>query len=112
MHRSPPPLDDDLIASWLRDSPPQPTGDDSACHICGYVGPLDPGGTCPACLAVIAPPIQPPVIECPDCHRSIALVEADRGRTLLCPGCKRFLGCHLPNRGRRPWWSRRREARP
>ncbi len=42
-------------------------------------------------------PPGPPTVACPNCGQAIDLRENDRGKTTICPNCKYFLGCVLPN---------------
>jgi hypothetical protein len=80
---------------------------DPVCVACGYEGPMVPcpdgdRGLCPAC----GDPWQDRggVImrfTCRDCGQMILLTEQDRGRTILCPGCRSLLGCLIDRRGRR-----------
>jgi hypothetical protein len=71
----------------------------------------------PACFAAEVEVEPEPVAligfreaACPDCQRALLLAEDDRGKTVICPGCKRFLGCLWPEDRARPWrrWERRR----
>jgi uncharacterized paraquat-inducible protein A len=92
---------DDIIVSWLS-QPPDSSDEDSAgdaiCQWCGYAGMIRGDAVCPACQAVnrAQTPPPPPTVDCPNCGQAIDLLENDRGKTTICPGCKYFLGCVLP----------------
>lgn len=108
---------DDRIAAWLA-----PEGGraerrapaDRACLACGFEGPVprDPARAvlvCPACgltraeapRAILAIGFHD--VRCPDCGHDFAISEDDRGRTTICPACRRFLGCLLPVERPRRW---------
>jgi uncharacterized paraquat-inducible protein A len=95
-----PRIDDDIV-SWLSqssDSSERDAAGDATCQRCGYAGMIRGDAVCPVCLEVN--PIQtapgPPTVDCPNCGQPIALLQNDRGKTTICPGCKYFLGCVLP----------------
>jgi len=78
-----------------------------SCPACGETGSILAGDDaeippCPRCG-------QPFAIEwssalaCPHCGRAIEIGEKDRGKTIVCPGCKYFLGCLLPTEKRTHW---------
>jgi hypothetical protein len=98
---------DDQIASWvaLPDRRPDldPVSPEPNCMACGYSGEmtLDAASgskTCPACLATTAasPTVAASnvvrVIDCPECGQKIGLTKDDIGKTVVCSGCKSFLG--------------------
>jgi len=92
---------DDIIVSWLSQSPDtsdQDSAGDVVCQWCGYAGMIRGDAVCPACLAVNPAQTPPaaPTVDCPNCGQAIDLLEKDRGKTTICPGCKYFLGCVLP----------------
>ncbi len=110
--KPPSPASEELIASWV-DKPTHsgspPDARDAVCVACGYEGPMVPArdggrGLCPACdslwqdrLSVVKR------LTCPDCGHILLLTEVDRGRTIICPGCRNLLGCLLDREGgRRP----------
>jgi len=73
------------------------------CTDCGYAGAMsydpDQGGViCPACTMVHRPkrPQGYGTIECPGCGRTVEYSDLDRGKTIICRGCKYFLGCVVP----------------
>lgn len=119
----PSPLDggpsDDLITTWLSEGPALPSPPrlfDFFCRSCRYAGlkpPKDRFGVvaCPACGEIDRPPRRfgRSKTVCLDCGLVFELSPADRGRTILCPGCNYFLGCLLPieRQRHRPFWSRR-----
>jgi uncharacterized paraquat-inducible protein A len=92
---------DDIIVSWLFQSPESSernsTGD-ATCQWCGYAGMIRGDAVCPVCLEVNPDqtPPGPPTVNCPNCGQAIELLANDRGKTTICPGCKYFLGCVLP----------------
>lgn len=107
--------DDDVIVRWVA-SPTEgrSLAADSSCSSCGYTGPMDRHSdlvseVCPACAAVQDQPGHANVLigshkgSCPDCGFEIRLSEDDRGKTVICPRCKRFLGCLLRDERRKPW---------
>ncbi len=93
------------ILSWLSQpgSIPEAASNSAPdCRSCGYTGPLELDAEreryfCPACRSVCRPAVARPVktTDCPHCGASFDLCESDRGRTVLCPECKYFLGCLL-----------------
>jgi hypothetical protein len=97
---------DDEIVSWLSRSAPaseRSTDVDLACSSCGFAGlmPFDSarGDTiCPACLAVYRtkPISDHRAVTCPACGLSVEVSDRDRGKTILCPDCRYFLGCVIP----------------
>ena len=92
---------DDIIVSWLSqssDSSERDSAGDATCQWCGYAGMIRGDAVCPVCLEVnpAQTPPRPPTVDCPNCGQSIDLLENDRGKTTICPGCKYFLGCVLP----------------
>jgi hypothetical protein len=104
------PAAEELIASWVVASTPAespPTARDTVCVACGYEGPMVPSpdgdrGRCPAC----GEPWQDRggIIRrstCPECGQLLLLTERDRGRTVICPGCRSLLGCLLEREGRK-----------
>lgn len=108
-----PPLTEaeDLIASWVIDSPipleSQSAAQDAVCISCGYEGPMipSPGGDrvlCPAC----SNPWQDQggirrKALCPDCGQVLLLTEQHRGKTIICPRCHSLLGCLINRESRR-----------
>jgi hypothetical protein len=103
------PRAEDLIASWVATSAPaeSPSTDrDTVCVACGYEGPMVASpdghpGPCPACGDPW--PDRADIIRkvtCPDCGEPLPLTEGDRGKTIICPGCRSFLGCLMDRQGR------------
>jgi hypothetical protein len=105
---------DELIASWVVNSPPPESpshAQDTVCVACGYEGPMVASpdgdrGLCPAC----GNPWQDQggIIRksaCPDCGQLILLTEQHRGKTIICPKCRSLLGCLIDRRGRK-WGGR------
>jgi hypothetical protein len=121
-------VDDDSIVSWLAgaaSSPPARSDGDAECPACGYQGLMafDPERAdliCPACLEDYPTKPAPARAEhrCPHCGRAIEIGEEHRGRTIICSGCKYFLGCLLPTEKRKHWqmgagpWARPRRPIP
>ena len=105
-----PPLPEaeELIASWVVITAQEPpsTAPDTVCVACGYEGPMVPSpdgdrGLCPAC----GNPWQDRGgifrrLPCPDCGRILLLTEQHRGKTVICPGCRTFLGGLIDRGGR------------
>ena len=92
---------DDIIVSWLSqslDSSERDSAGDATCQRCGYAGMFRGDAVCPVCREVnpVQTPSGPPIVDCPNCGKAIDLLENDRGKTIICPGCKYFLGCVLP----------------
>jgi ssDNA-binding Zn-finger/Zn-ribbon topoisomerase 1 len=92
---------DDNIVSWLSETPASSernSAGDATCQSCGYAGMIGGDSVCPVCLEVNPTrlPARPPTVDCPNCGQAIALSDADRGKTTICPGCKYFLGCVVP----------------
>jgi hypothetical protein len=97
---------DEQVLSWLSQpsgSAPLSAGGDLTCRSCGYEGLMQydsvQGDTmCPACMAVYTtrPTGDRRVIDCPGCGQAVPYGERDRGKTILCPACKYFLGCLIP----------------
>lgn len=106
-------VDDDIVVSWLARAaglPPATSGGYPECPACGYQGLMafdsDRAGLiCPACFQEYRPKPAPARAEvpCPHCGHAIEIGEELRGRTVICPGCKYFLGCLLTHEKRRPW---------
>jgi hypothetical protein len=94
---------EDLIASWVVDSPIPPESSsatqDAVCLACGYEGPMIPSrerdrALCPACSnpwqdkgGIIRKAV------CSDCGQVLLLIEQHRGKTIICPRCHLLLGC-------------------
>ncbi len=98
-------LDDDVV-SWVSqpsESPEVRSGGEIVCSACGYAGVMsydsDQGDAiCPACMTVFRKK-RPPgyvTIDCPSCGQIVEYSDIDRGKTIICPGCKYFLGCLVP----------------
>jgi phage FluMu protein Com len=97
---------DDIILSWVsqpRELPDDRPADDNICPACGLDGVMScdsaRGDTiCPACMSVYwrKRPRGYGTIDCPSCGRTVEYSDIDRGRTIICPGCKYFLGCLVP----------------
>jgi hypothetical protein len=96
-------VDTEQILSWLSESGPTQSSvssPETTCATCGYTGPMerdpDRGGMfCPACLGAYRPRANrlTRTFDCPDCGTAFELAEHDRGKTIVCPACKHFLGC-------------------
>jgi hypothetical protein len=96
-------VDTEQILSWLSESDPTQSSvssPETTCAHCGYTGPMerdpDRGGMfCPACLGAYRPRANrlTRTFDCPDCGVAFELTEHDRGKTIVCPACKHFLGC-------------------
>lgn len=98
---------EDLIASWVTDSPTlvdsSPVAQDRMCQSCGYLGAMiaSPEGDwlmCPACST----PWNDHggtlrKILCSDCGKAFLLSEVHLGKMIICPGCHSLLGCLLAN---------------
>jgi uncharacterized paraquat-inducible protein A len=105
----PGPADEGLIVDWLSSAAsqdgPEPIRGELACPTCGYEGPMDRDGerpVCPACRSELPILAGRRIVRCPGCGQAFGLSEEDRDRTILCPRCKRFLGCLVTgDRGRR-----------
>ena len=94
---------EDLIASWVVDSPIPPespsAGQDALCLSCGYKGQMIPSpegdrALCPACSnpwqdrgGIIRKAL------CSECGQVLLLTEEHRGKTIICPRCHSLLGC-------------------
>jgi uncharacterized protein YbaR (Trm112 family) len=104
---------DGFVLSWLMrptDLPARASRPDSECPACGYAGLMsldsDQGDLiCPACLQAHRTKQAPVRTErpCPHCGRAIELREKDRGKTIVCPDCKYFLGCLLLPEKHKHW---------
>jgi hypothetical protein len=104
---------DDAVVAWLSEAAVATAvagPDDLCCAKCGYEGLMDyvshdGDAVCAACLEVYR---RKPVhaarsFHCPDCGHAFEISEQDRGKTIICSGCKRFLGCLLPRETARHW---------
>ena len=107
---------DETVTSWIGMGPVPtsagpsrlPLGTAGHCAVCGYSGPMLADETmaypdCPACGAsqrdrAIGRWLR---VECPECEKPI---EAERGKSVVCPHCKRFLGCLNPEEPKPRWW--------
>jgi hypothetical protein len=97
--------DEDVVVSWLLETAPPPEAEGCAgakCVACGCddLMPCDsPRGDtiCMCCLEVFRtrPLAVKRLVECPNCAREIKILEADRGKTIICADCHYFLGCML-----------------
>lgn len=110
------------VAAWLSEPGESPSAKGQAeaerlCPGCGYLGPMIVGedeAVCPACFVILPKiaaagqrePAPWQITRCPACRLALAVTEADRDRTIVCPRCKYFLGCLL--RGDRRHRSARR----
>lgn len=105
---------EDDVASWLgtapaRAEPPQ-SGEAGNCPACGYYGPMLADASlaypdCPACGASQRDRATGRLVRmaCPECCEP---VEAERGKSVVCPHCKKFLGCLNPEEKKARWWRR------
>jgi hypothetical protein len=97
---------DDMIASWVSEpgeSAEERLDADNICPSCGLDGVMScdsaRGDTiCPACMTVYwrEKPRGYGTVACPGCARTVEFSDLDRGKTIICEGCKYFLGCLVP----------------
>jgi transcription elongation factor Elf1 len=100
------PVDADRIVGWLSETNTAPSGicsTDTTCLSCGYTGVMDRdhergGEVCPACQAAYQRTLRQLTrrFDCPQCGNPLTLSDQDRGKTVVCPACKCFLGCIWP----------------
>lgn len=105
---------EEWAAAWVSEPAAAAGGTAEAerlCPGCGYLGPLIVGedeAVCPACYVVLPKtsavlerePALWQITRCPGCQLALAVTEADRDRTIVCPRCKYFLGCLLKGQRR------------
>jgi hypothetical protein len=89
---------DEAILSWIDETTidsEKPSEGDGTCQHCGYAGMIRGDNVCPVCREVnpLQTPPGPPTVDCPNCGEAIVLLHYERGKTIVCPGCKYFLGC-------------------
>lgn len=91
---------------------PTPEGPVDACVSCSYEGTMldDESLGYPICPECGASQRDRKIgkqrrVPCPECGRPI---EAERGKSVVCPHCQTFLGCLIPENPGKRWWRRSR----